>query len=590
MQYRRTPPSNKGGLGSYPQLPWLAARGPAFCRPLGWHRSLYLYPCLPSEWDVARDELLRLGSFVERLSRLLDSPDLYRDTIRAVFPYGIDADDVLHNGRCEELLRSLDANLEKAQLATAVGIRSGLRVFAGDSVLPVYAALREFCDRLGDPEVSQSAVVEAWQGIISEARRLDNLVPEFHRLNEIAAKVAKSGAQIWSGQLRSASSTDDDPWTPSDWRASWDWACAAGFLRSFGDRATVRTLDLRAAAEADQRKLFADVVRLRTFLGLKRTLSQRVEAALAKFTSAISRLGKGTGKAANRHRRIIREAAMEAAQAVPCWILPEWRVAEQLPAELAAFDLVIIDEASQSDITALPAIMRGKKALIVGDDKQVSPTPVGIEDRKIIQLRTTFLTDLPFADQMDPGTSLYELGGMVFPGKAIILREHFRCVEPIIRFSSRFYDKSLIPLRVPIASERLDPPLIDIYVPFGRKVREINEAEADVIVREIGKLVMNPALATRSIGVISLIGNTQANLIYTRLIADLGTDVVEKHRIMCGNAATFQGQERDIVFLSMVACPATTRALTARLYRTAIQRSGVACTRPSCISPLGCSK
>ena len=87
--------------------------------------------------------------------------------------------------------------------------------------------------------------------------------------------------------------------------------------------------------------------------------------------------------------------------------------------------------------------MRGKKALIVGDDKQVSPTPVGIEDRKIIQLRTTFLTDLPFADQMDPGTSLYELGGMIFPGNAIILREHFRCVEPIIRFSSRFYDKSL---------------------------------------------------------------------------------------------------------------------------------------------------
>ena len=220
--------------------------------------------------------------------------------------------------------------------------------------------------------------------------------------------------------------------------------------------------------------------------------------------------------------------------------------------------------------------MRGKKALIVGDDKQVSPTPVGIEDRKIIQLRTTFLTDLPFADQMDPGTSLYELGGMIFPGNAIILREHFRCVEPIIRFSSRFYDKSLIPLRVPTASERLDPPLIDIYVPFGKKVREINEVEAGVIVREIGKLVMNPALATRSIGVILLIGNTQANLIYTRLIAELGTDVVEKHRIMCGNAATFQGQERDIVFLSMVACPATTKALTARLYE---QRFNVAASR-----------
>ena len=53
------------------------------------------------------------------------------------------------------------------------------------------------------------------------------------------------------------------------------------------------------------------------------------------------------------------------------------------------FRPVIIDEASQSDITALPAVLRGHKLLIVGDDKQVSPTPVGIEDRKITQLRST---------------------------------------------------------------------------------------------------------------------------------------------------------------------------------------------------------
>ena len=33
---------------------------------------------------------------------------------------------------------------------------------------------------------------------------------------------------------------------------------------------------------------------------------------------------------------------------------------------------------------------------------------------------------------------------------------------------------------------------------------------------------------------------------------------------MCGNAATFQGQERDIVFLSMVACPVTARSQTTR--------------------------
>ena len=86
----------------------------------------------------------------------------------------------------------------------------------------------------------------------------------------------------------------------------------------------------------------------------------------------------------------------------------------------------------------------------------------------------------------------------------------------------------------------------------------------------------NPSFVGRSIGVISLIGNAQANRIYTRLIAELGTETIEKHRIMCGNAATFQGQERDIVFLSMVTCPDSAIAQTSRIYE---QRFNVAASR-----------
>ena len=67
--------------------------------------------------------------------------------------------------------------------------------------------------------------------------------------------------------------------------------------------------------------------------------------------------------------------------------MPTWRVAEQLPAELGAVDLVIIDEASQSDVTELPALLRGKKILVVGDDRQVSPTPPFVTQEKINQLR-----------------------------------------------------------------------------------------------------------------------------------------------------------------------------------------------------------
>ena len=534
-------------------------------------------PSLPSEWQEARAELLRLGRLIERLHAFHRDVDVYRQAIKDLFPYGVDPERLLLDGDCQHVLDALNANLEKADLTAATELRRNFYNIAGQSHLPFYTALSEFSDNLGNAEISQGSIVEVYQQIVAEAGRLHGLADALIRLDEIVALIAQSGASQWADRLRNDLNADDDRWSPTNWRAVWEWARGEGYLRSFGDREGLRALsDARVAAEAEQHRLFAEVVRLRTFLGMKSALTQRVQAALARFTTAIARLGKGTGKTAGRFRRIIRDAAFDAAQAVPCWILPEWRVAEQLPAELGAFDLVIIDEASQSDITALPAILRGTKVLIVGDDKQVSPTPIGIEDRKIVQLRTTFLTGLPFADHMDPATSLYELAGMIYPGRVIILREHFRCVEPIISFSSRFYPKPLIPLRLPTASERLDPPLIDIYVPFGRKVRDINEAEVDVIVSEVTKIVGDPAFEGRSIGVISLIGNAQANRIYTRLITELGTETIEKHRIMCGNAATFQGQERDIVFLSMVACPASAIAQTSRIYE---QRFNVAASR-----------
>jgi very-short-patch-repair endonuclease/transcription elongation GreA/GreB family factor len=534
-------------------------------------------PGLPTEWQAARSELLRLGRLIERLHGFHRDVDVYRQAIKDLFPYGVEPESLLVNGECQHVIDALNTNLEKADLTVATELRQRLLEIAERADLPFHTALADFCQKLGNPEVSQGSIVEGYQEIVAEAQRLDDLRDAFSRLDEITTLIARCGAPHWADRLRNDLGVGNDRWTPSTWRSAWEWSRADGYLRSLVDREGLRTLsDARVVAETEQQRLFAEVVRLRTFLGMKSSLTQRVQAALASFTAAIARLGRGTGKTAGRFRRIIREAAFEAAQAVPCWILPEWRVAEQLPAELGAFDLVIIDEASQSDITALPAILRGMKVLIVGDDKQVSPSAIGIEDRKIVQLRMTFLTGLPFANHMDPATSLYELAGMIYLGRAIILREHFRCVEPIISFSSRFYPKPLIPLRLPTASERLDPPLVDIYVPFGRKVRDVNEAEADVAVQEITKIVGDAYFAGRSIGVISLIGNTQANRIYSRLITELGTETIEKHRIMCGNAATFQGQERDIVFLSMVACPDTAVSQTSRIYE---QRFNVAASR-----------
>jgi very-short-patch-repair endonuclease/transcription elongation GreA/GreB family factor len=166
----------------------------------------------------------------------------------------------------------------------------------------------------------------------------------------------------------------------------------------------------------------------------------------------------------------------------------------------------------------------------------------------------------------------------VFPNERLMLKEHFRCVEPIVRFSMQFYPEKLMPLRIPTARDRLDPPLVDIYVPHGvrDKHQKINRAEAEVIVEEIKALTTQPSMRKRSIGVISLIGAQQAEYIRAKLSESIGEELMQSHGILCGDSASFQGTERDVVFLSMVADPMHQTALTMRRYE---QRFNVAVSR-----------
>lgn len=136
----------------------------------------------------------------------------------------------------------------------------------------------------------------------------------------------------------------------------------------------------------------------------------------------------------------------------------------------------------------------------------------------------------------------------------VVLREHFRCAEEIISFSNHeFYDDNLVPLRMPTASERLHPSLVDVRIPNGVKRGKVNHEEAAKIVELIQTLAAEQTLSDpRSIGVISLIGEDQSRHIRGLLLDTVGPEILARHDVLVGEPPLFQGAERDIVFLSMV--------------------------------------
>jgi len=78
-------------------------------------------------------------------------------------------------------------------------------------------------------------------------------------------------------------------------------------------------------------------------------------------------------------------------------------------------------------------------------------------------------------------------------------------------------------------------------------------------------------------GVISLQGDAQAKLIEHKILERLEPEVIEERRLICGDAYAFQGDERQIMFLSMVAAP--NERIGALAAESARQRFNVAASR-----------
>jgi very-short-patch-repair endonuclease len=519
-------------------------------------------------------------SLLDVAARILQEAARITSEVKELFPHGVAANSVFRSkANAVAMAEAIKLNLSKIRLASSRATRADLINRLALSSGALVERMKTFVENdLGNPDLNAQQIGDRWEALCRDLTRIHQLRPHLEQVGRVAKLIEQSGGTRWAQALRTQATRDaDDPLLPAEWRESWQWSRISGYLRRIDGRDRIRELSrLRLEYEEDCRKTFSEVVKVRTYRGLKRSLTDRVQAALVMFTHALSSLGTGKGKRAARFRGDARRAMENCYSAVPCWIMPTWRISEHLPAEIGSFDLVIVDEASQSSIEALTALLRGKQLLIVGDDRQVSPTAAFIEEKKILQLRHNYLKEQPFAELLLPGSSLYALASAVFPGTRIMLREHFRCIEPIIRFSFQFYPEPVIPLRIPKTSERLDPPLIDVYLPHGRKDRrKINRVEAEAIIDEIETIVKHPRFANRTVGVVSLIGGQQAHFIQQLLLDRIGEEAFLRHKIACGDSATFQGKERDIMFVSMVSSPGD-GALTSQVFQ---QRFNVALSR-----------
>ena len=301
---------------------------------------------------------------------------------------------------------------------------------------------------------------------------------------------------------------------------------------------------------------------------------------LASCIRRMSHRDRGEEQDMNARRKAF-QTVPDALPALPVWAVTNLSMRTNLPLQPGLFDLVVIDEASQCDVaSALPVLVRGKRALIIGDGNQLVHIASLNPDRERLIALKSGLTDAQAHELSYIHTSCFAQAASRVPaGRPILLDLHFRSHAAIIGFSNeQFYEGRLELCSTATPPEAL--PAIEWIRVDGRSEREpngrsrMNRMEAERVVKAIKRDLPIYRRNRCDVGVVTPFA-AQARLIEELLRASLNDRECET--LPVATAHRFQGDERDVMYFS----PVVDRWLTEPEVRFAANRNlvNVALTR-----------
>ncbi len=239
----------------------------------------------------------------------------------------------------------------------------------------------------------------------------------------------------------------------------------------------------------------------------------------------------------------------------PLWLASILGAPKRLPLEDRLFDLVIFDESSQCDIaSSLPLLARARRAVIVGDNRQLSFIPqLGqAQDRNLMQAQN--LPVMRMSRFAQSRQSLFDFAHRTPGAERILLRQQYRSVGPIVEYISReFYGSEL--------KTAYDPKTIN--APTGQKTgiawthvpgpasvdaNNVNRAEVAAITAHVQQLLVNEGYSG-TIGVTSPFRG-QVHAIEEAVRTTVPLHKLEAADFRVATVDGFQGQERDVILFS----------------------------------------
>ncbi|MBF2759712.1 MAG: DUF4011 domain-containing protein [Ectothiorhodospiraceae bacterium AqS1] len=292
-----------------------------------------------------------------------------------------------------------------------------------------------------------------------------------------------------------------------------------------------------------------------------------------RLSEGLRLLSKEIGKK-QRHipiRKLMEGLGAESLDLTPCMMMSPISIAQFLPRNFNHFDLVVFDEASQITVwDAIGTIARGKNVIVVGDPKQMPPTNFfnrGATDSEDEEEDYESILDRA----LDAGLKKHRLTG------------HYRSKhESLIAFSnSKYYENSLA--TYPSAETKESAVTLHKVEGLYSKGKEANNPkEAQAVADEVLRRLQDPDLSRYSIGVVAL-NQSQQRTIENRLdemrrqypeTEEFFQEEDGRLPLFVKNLETVQGDERDVIILSLGYGPTEPGARTMSMNFGPLNRQG----------------
>ncbi len=383
-----------------------------------------------------------------------------------------------------------------------------------------------------------------------------------------AAKVLGKEAREFEAQLAAAMRSGkwfDPEGAPRWWHRLGQWWEKPGESAPLLMEVATRLVKLQRERMQEAKEHLAEVHSRR----LDRLLrDQRTRSALKQYRTALKRRASGAWE---RDLAAIDPHMLLAI--FPIWIVESDDVHRVLPLQAGLFPLVVMDEASQCDLaSAIPALHRGKRALIAGDPKQL---------RTVSFLPNHRLADLSERHGIPEQTrarfhfrevSLID-AAMDATDAVHFLCEHFRSRPELIAFSNDTFYRSRLRLmrELPGEAPRASAAVLQ-QVRGGRDPSGVNRPELEQVALFLRDWheEQKRAGTKGSIGFLSPF-RAQVDAFEQVVSGIIGREMlssmVRDHELVAATAHGFQGDERDVMVLSLAVsddCPAATRRFLER--------------------------